>query len=118
LILLVTTTSFVSTKSGRESINIAHFPFIKHSFVFQISNNNMTGGMMNYKTNIIFSECSALNVVSFPTKLYRMLDDVERLGNTGIISWSNDGLFFIVHQPKVFAETCMKKYFNQSKYKR
>jgi len=53
----------------------------------------------------------------FPTKLYRMLEDVERFGNKSVISWSNDGLFFIVHQPKVFAESWMKKYFNQSKYK-
>jgi len=53
----------------------------------------------------------------FPTKLYRMLEDVEKVGNKSIISWSNDGLFFVVHQPKVFAEGYMKKYFNQSKYK-
>jgi hypothetical protein len=81
------------------------------------SNNNIDEGGED-ETNIIFTECSALNIVHFPTQLYRMLDDVERLGNTGIISWSNDGLAFIVYQPKVFAETCMKNYFNQSKYKR
>merc|ERR1712238_460408 len=53
----------------------------------------------------------------FPTKLYRMLGDVERFRDKSVISWSHDGLFFVVHQPKVFAESWMKKYFKQSKYK-
>jgi len=58
-----------------------------------------------------------MKIGHFPTKLYRMLEDMEQFGDKRVISWSNDGLFFVVYQPKVFAESWMKQYFNQSKYK-
>lgn len=54
---------------------------------------------------------------AFPTKLYKMLDDVERAGDSNIISWDANGKGFVVYQPKKFAETWMLWCFNQSKYK-
>ncbi len=54
----------------------------------------------------------------FPKKLYRMLEDVHRCGLTEIISWSEDGRTFSIHQPKRFEMTLMKNYFKQTKYKR
>jgi hypothetical protein len=53
----------------------------------------------------------------FPVKLHSMLDDAERMGNEGIVSWNEDGLSFSVHDPKKFAQKMMQSYFNQTKYK-
>jgi hypothetical protein len=54
---------------------------------------------------------------AFPVKLYKLLEEVERAGEEYVIGWSSDGLKFTVYQPKIFAQTWMKRYFNQSKYK-
>ena len=64
------------------------------------------------------TNCTVCRLEPFPCKLYRLLEEVECAGLSSIISWSKDGRFFIVHKPKVFANTLMKAYFNQSKYKR
>jgi hypothetical protein len=53
----------------------------------------------------------------FPVKLHSMLDDMERMGNEGIVSWNEDGRSFSVHDPKNFAHTMIRSYFNQTKYK-
>lgn len=53
----------------------------------------------------------------FPFKLYRLLEEAHEHGQTHVISWSADGLSFIIHQPKVFANTLMKSYFKHTKYK-
>lgn len=53
----------------------------------------------------------------FPIKLYRMLEDASTLKLTDIISWAEDGRSFLVHEPKVFENTMMRKYFNHTKYK-
>lgn len=53
----------------------------------------------------------------FPLKLYRMLEDVHTFGLTNVISWSEDGRSFIVHQPKVFEKSLMITYFKHTKYK-
>lgn len=63
------------------------------------------------------TNCTVCRLEPFPCKLYRLLEEVECAGLSSIISWSKDGRFFIVHKPKVFANTLMKAYFNQSKYK-
>jgi hypothetical protein len=52
---------------------------------------------------------------TFPLKLHKMLEAVEKQGCEWIISWN--GLSFSVHQPQIFAESTMRKYFNQTKYK-
>jgi hypothetical protein len=54
---------------------------------------------------------------TFPLKLHKMLEAVEKQGCEWIISWNDDGLSFSVHQPQIFAESTMRKYFNQTKYK-
>ncbi|KAG7365750.1 HSF-type DNA-binding protein [Nitzschia inconspicua] len=54
---------------------------------------------------------------AFPIKLYKLLEEVEESGQKHIIGWNSDGRHFTVFQPKIFAETWMVRYFNQSKYK-
>ena len=53
----------------------------------------------------------------FPRKLYRMLEEAQVNGNQDVLSWSSDGKSFTIHEPKVFADTLMKAYFRQTKYK-
>ena len=70
----------------------------------------------------------------FPWKLQQLLDDVDQsvqqqqsllslVGSVApsnkwddIVSWMPDGKAFRVHQPDVFAETIMRRYFKMSKY--
>jgi hypothetical protein len=55
--------------------------------------------------------------MTFPFKLYEMLQDAEKEGDTCIVSWRHHGNAFTVHEPAVFCENIMPYYFNQSKYK-
>lgn len=55
--------------------------------------------------------------MTFPFKLYGMLEDVEKEGDTCMVSWRHHGNAFTVHEPHVFVEKIMPYYFNQSKYK-
>jgi HSF-type DNA-binding len=59
----------------------------------------------------------SLKEEAFPVKLYMLLEEVEQAGEEHVIRWSSDGRKFTVYQPKVFAQTWMRRYFNQSKYK-
>jgi hypothetical protein len=54
---------------------------------------------------------------AFPMKLHNMLEDVARAGETRIISWDASGESFTIYEPKLFAQTWMRRCFNQSKYK-
>jgi hypothetical protein len=58
-----------------------------------------------------------MNEEPFPVKLYKMLEEAHDIGGQEVIGWSSCGKKFLVHQPKVFAETWMVRHFNQSKYK-
>lgn len=54
----------------------------------------------------------------FPVVLHRMLGEMENEGNEHIISWNDDGKSFAIHDPKVFAEKILTRYFqNQTRYK-
>mmetsp|Transcript_23890 Transcript_23890/g.56429 ORF Transcript_23890/g.56429 Transcript_23890/m.56429 type:complete len:521 (-) Transcript_23890:149-1711(-) len=55
--------------------------------------------------------------VSFPVKLHRLLAEAEKKGADDVVGWNDDGTAFSIYQPKVFAETWMKKYFLQTRYK-
>lgn len=52
----------------------------------------------------------------FPMKLHRMLGEAQAADLESVVSWHEHGRSFRIHQPKVFAETIMCRYFNQSKY--
>jgi HSF-type DNA-binding len=54
---------------------------------------------------------------SFPLKLHRLLMDAEQKGDDDVVGWNEQGTAFSIYQPKVFAETWMKKYFLQTRYK-
>lgn len=48
----------------------------------------------------------------FPDKLYHMLQDVERLGMTDVVSFLPHGRAFRVHKPERFVNAIMPKYFS------
>ena len=52
----------------------------------------------------------------FPYILHGMLQDVERFGQTDIVSWSADGKAFRVHNARVFVESILKPYFQLHTY--
>ena len=52
----------------------------------------------------------------FPLKFHRVLDQIRDEGLDDVCSWLSHGRAFKVHQPKVFADTVMPRFFNQSKY--
>jgi HSF-type DNA-binding len=54
--------------------------------------------------------------ISFPVKLYMMLENAPLRGYQDIISWVDDGKAFKVHDHGRFVTTVMPLYFNQSKY--
>jgi hypothetical protein len=58
-----------------------------------------------------------LRSVPFPWRLHEMLDAAETEGFESIVSWLPDGRSFRVHDPVVFVDKVMKKFFNQNKYK-
>lgn len=51
----------------------------------------------------------------FAYKLHVLLNDVETLGLTGIISWVCDGKAFKIHDPKEFEKAIQPRYFRQTK---
>jgi len=60
---------------------------------------------------------AAFNMLSFPSKLYALLEDADAQGFADIISWQPGGKSFKVHQTSVFSKTIMKSYFCQTKFK-
>lgn len=52
----------------------------------------------------------------FPLKLHRMLDQTLADGLDSVVSWLSHGRAFKIHEPKVFADIIMPKFFNQSKF--
>lgn len=55
----------------------------------------------------------------FVSKLYSMLQDCDKDpdGKGSIVSWVSEGRAFRVHKRKLFVETILPSYFNQTKYK-
>ena len=52
----------------------------------------------------------------FPSKLYDMLNEIEKENRTHIVSWQPHGRCFVVHDQKLFIQDVMPKYFLQKKY--
>jgi hypothetical protein len=48
---------------------------------------------------------------TFPFKLYRILEEAEKDGNEGIVSFNAQGRCFLIHKPKQFVDEIMPKYF-------
>lgn len=55
--------------------------------------------------------------MSFPCKMYSLLEDAETFGFESIISWQPGGKSFTLHKPEIFATTVMQSYFTQTKLK-
>jgi hypothetical protein len=53
---------------------------------------------------------------SFPGKLYRLLAEVERKGNTHIVSFTPDEKAFMIHDRDAFMNDVAPKYFRQSRF--
>lgn len=58
----------------------------------------------------------AFSSLSFPLKLHHVLDVVEAEGLSSVVSWQPHGKAFRVHQPRVFVEVVLKRFFCQTKY--
>jgi hypothetical protein len=56
-------------------------------------------------------------VYGFPWRLHDMLGEAERKDFENAVSWQPCGRSFRVHDTKVFAESIMPRYFNQTQYK-
>lgn len=56
-------------------------------------------------------------VVPFPWRLHQMLEDIEKAGEDGIVSWLPDGQHFQVHNPQLFVQRIIPKFFKQKSYK-
>jgi hypothetical protein len=55
--------------------------------------------------------------MSFPCKLYAMLEDADAKGFEDVISWQHGGRSFKVYNPDYFAHHVMQGYFAQTKFK-
>lgn len=53
--------------------------------------------------------------VSFPSKLYSMLDEAESEGHADIVSFLPDGKSFMIHKPDELARELLPKYFRTSR---
>jgi hypothetical protein len=53
---------------------------------------------------------------SFPGKLYRLLAEVERAGNTHIISFTPNGRGILIHDPEAFMTDIAPTFFSQKKF--
>ena len=53
----------------------------------------------------------------FTEVLYDLLEDAGESGCKGVVSWSNDGLAFKVHNREMFMEHILPNYFLTKKYK-
>ena len=53
----------------------------------------------------------------FPCKLHDLLDYAESCGMENVISWTNDGRAFIVHDQDKLVETLLPLFFGQTKYR-
>ena len=52
----------------------------------------------------------------FPAKLHQLLEDAERLNFRHIVSWTDNGRAFQIHDQKEFVSKIMSIYFDQSKF--
>lgn len=66
--------------------------------------------------NVVHDEDFESIEMSFPFKLYLMLENAERDNYIHIVSWVHDGKAFKVHNHNEFVSRVMPIYFDQSKY--
>lgn len=58
-----------------------------------------------------------LRVVSFPSKLYNLLEDADEQGFSDLIAWQKEGQSFKIHKVEEFSTKIMVSYFSQTKFK-
>ena len=66
-----------------------------------VQNNNLNNNHSNKNTNALF-----------PYVLHGLLQDLEKIGSTGVISWNPDGKSFRLQNGHLFASTLLKTYFS------
>lgn len=54
--------------------------------------------------------------IRFPSVLHRLLDEVEEMGLSHIVSWSSHGRSFVVYDQDAFVRYVMPQYFKQSHF--
>lgn len=57
------------------------------------------------------------STLPFPFKLHQLLEEAEECGTDHIISWLPSGEAFKIHDPDVFLDSVMTKYFKMTKIK-
>lgn len=62
-------------------------------------------------------ESSNAHSITFPFRLYQMLEEAEKRGFEDIVSWLPDGNGFIVHDREEFTSQVMKTFFCHTKWK-
>jgi hypothetical protein len=78
----------------------------------------LSGGDNDDSSNKTFlSEVTNSGIPAFPWRLHDMLNAAEVQSYQHMVSWQNGGKAFKVHDPKVFVQSIMPKYFNQTQYK-
>ena len=70
--------------------------------------------MTDAQVQLTFSTMVGRTQESFPVKLHKVIDQIERDGLSSIMSWSPHGRAFKIHN-KLFVEEVMTKYFYQTK---
>lgn len=54
-------------------------------------------------------------VVPFPWRLHQMLEAIDQVGDSSIVSWLPDGQHFQVHNPQLFVQKVIPKFFKKQK---
>ena len=67
------------------------------------------------KTKINYVE--AVNKDQFPSKLYQMLESVDRLDFAHVVSWLPHGKSFQVQDPDLFMDLVVPQFFKATKYR-
>lgn len=89
---------------------------VNHSSIGKVSNPidvDLTGSKSNGAKNCPAASGNDSQAELFPYILHGMLDDVERIGQTNIVSWNADRKSFRIYDPDAFVSFILGKYLNK-----
>ncbi|KAL3927210.1 MAG: hypothetical protein SGBAC_013174 [Bacillariaceae sp.] len=99
-----------------------HFMLDKLQTCFQEDIRAHDGGIIENPLKVVEAQAAATQTNNnnkgafFPAKLHQLLDDAERLNFKHIVSWTDNGRAFQIHDQKEFVGKIMSIYFDQSKF--
>jgi hypothetical protein len=89
---------------------------VNNSSIGKVSNPidvDLTGSKSNGANNCPAASGNDSQAELFPYILHGMLDDVERIGQTNIVSWNADGKSFRIYDPDAFVSFILGKYLKK-----